>query len=376
MNFPCFDPAMSPYFSSPAVGFFSKDTSENAKTNGLSSINDTSSDRDIASEESSKLENLDEVNVLSYSENSLVPIKQSIIPLLGPCESSLSTLPKEALLSLSINEVVNFLTNFKMNSYQKIFKDKFASIREAAWKECVEEFTTLETAMRTMDLPEDWDAYEPAGGLKLSIDPDQINPFVQKKFADLRKAGLLLFRSEFEKQEDPARFRQPGKSQNDDLTRLWGAEYLREKLRSVKHYSVPRFLIVVENGVKNIPVTVVKDKLSLVISKCDTQFAQVVVEDMKNTLGTCSFEKHGWMKSIGYVDFADSGNIRQDRDGFYVVDTEWKSFEVIEVVPEALKNMNPTLQELRYYVNERCSVFYPESNDYWHKTVEVDLDNL
>jgi hypothetical protein len=276
---------------------------------------------------------------------------------------------------LSMDEVIDRIINYKKDEYIELYGEEEYNLNH---KQVVLERTIkLETSFRNPSLPADWDSFEPAGGIKLSIDTDEIDSLVQEKFLQLRINGLLLTRSEFEQREDVAKFRKPGKDQNDDLTRLWGAEYLRKKLLGNEQYSVPRFFIIVEDGAKKIPVTVIKTYNSLLISKCDTAFAEVVVENMVDTRATCTKEKHGWLEKIGYVDYADSGNIREGRNGkFFVVDTEWKSLDgVIKIVDENLKSLDPTLVRLRTYASERFNILHPETLSHiWQKTVEVRLD--
>lgn len=279
------------------------------------------------------------------------------------------------LNSLSIDEVVQRVVDLKKDDYIDAYGEQefYSHYKQVL----TDKYTNLETVLRENQLSEDWDAYEPAGSIKLSIDPDYIDSFVQEKFSALRNSGLLLYRSEFEQQEEIIKFRKPGYNQSADLTRLWGAEFLRKKLSNVENYAVPRFFIIIENSAKKIPVTIVKDTMSLVIAKCDTSFAEVVVENMENTVATCTREKHGWMSAFGYVDYADSGNIREDRSRgqFYVVDTEWKSLDgVVELVDESLLDFNPSITKLRRYASERFDALHPETSvTRWTKIVEVNI---
>ncbi len=246
-------------------------------------------------------------------------------------------------------------------------------------KEEKEDIDTLEKTIQGGSLPQDWDVYSPAGGFKLTEDINTIDGFVQKKFKDLKESGLIMSRSEFEKREDPTKFRKPGIQHKDspskvgDLTRLWGAEYLREKLKSRKNYDVPRTIIVIEDGITTLPITVKKDKLSVVVKQFDTDKGEILVEDIKDSAATCSIEQHGWMSEIGYVDFADAGNIREKNGTYYVVDTEWKSLDGVTTLDiPSFEHINPDINmyRLRRYANERFDAVY---TDEWKKEVNVDL---
>ena len=274
----------------------------------------------------------------------------------------------------TIEQVVDKVMEIQGPEYIAAFGEEEYELKHK--KILTERFTKLETIFRDERLPRDWDSYEPAGGIKMSMDPIDFPHFVQNKFKKLREVGILLSRSEFEKKEDPSKFRNPGKGgiYSQDLTRLWGAEYLRNILKN-EDYKVPRFYLVVDEGVNEFTVNLRKDKMSVVINTCK-KVAQVMVENIQPSGPSCSLEKDGWMlDAVGYIDFADSGNIRQSRmDGkFYVVDTEWKSLDgvVTHLNPGPLEIDNSiTMPKLRRYASERFDALY---NEEWKAKVSVSL---
>lgn len=164
--------------------------------------------------------------------------------------------------SLPIDHVVNHILNTERQAWvsmtaDKVFKNLIGNFDEEKEKKEILKFETI--LRKVKPLPTHWDSYEAAGGLQWSMNLSEIKAYTQQKFDNLRKSGILLFRSEFEKQEDPKKFRTLGvisKSgqKRGSLERLWGAEYLRTKLAQEEFYRVPRFILVIEDNVETLPV--------------------------------------------------------------------------------------------------------------------------
>lgn len=115
--------------------------------------------------------------------------------------------------------------------------------------------------------------------------------------------------------------------------------------------------------------------MSVVINTCK-KVAQVMVENIQPSGPSCSLEKDGWMlDTVGYIDFADPGNIRKSfLDGkFYIVDTEWKSFDgvVTHLNPGPLEiDSSITMRRLRLYASQRFDALYDEM---WKAKISVSL---
>ena len=263
---------------------------------------------------------------------------------------------------------------------------RILGVERQDWEECgfpwdqdretkkLAELAKLEADLREQrsHLPKGWDSYEPAGGLQWSMSLGNIHSHVQKKFEDLRKSGILLFRSEFERREDREKFRPAGRiyragQRNNDLTRIWGAEYLRKKLEEEELYRVPRFILIVEDRVKSLSVKLWDGgSKSLFITSIEPDQGEIVVENVSRGKPDAWSAKHKWLLRLGYVDFSDPGNILQGEDGkYYIVDTEWKSLDgVLERSGEPRK-----IGLLREYAATRFHAF----NSWLSKTIPVQL---
>jgi len=274
---------------------------------------------------------------------------------------------------LSIEEVAQRIVEVEKKNRPKVensFFDRFFAYDEEKEKEKI---IQKETALRKYQaiLPEEWDSYEAAGGLKWSMSLIQIAAHVQKKFDELRASGLLLFRSEFLAKENPLKFRslgvifQPGQ-RSGDLARLWGAEYLRQKLAQREEYKVPRFVVVIEDDVKTLPISLWCGTHSLHINSFPTDSGEILVENIVHGRRVACEQNHRWMVQLGYVDYSDPGNILEGEDGkYYVVDTEWTSLAGVTERNQEARG----IYMLRQYAMQRFAAFHP----WFSKVVDVEI---
>lgn len=207
-----------------------------------------------------------------------------------------------------------------------------------------------------------WDSWRAQGGLGWSMGPQQMHRHVQRTFDYLRKSGMLLFRSEFERTEDPKKYRTLGVICEDGqktgrLDRLFGAEYLRARLARKKcdNYKVPRFVVVIEDNITELQVHLRSLAPFLGISSINTKDGEVLVQKVDGVPDARNC-RHQWLTTLGYVDYSDPGNILKCRDGnYYIVDTEWKSLEGCRHI----RKENMQLKRLRTYAEDRFEVFNP-----------------
>lgn len=203
-------------------------------------------------------------------------------------------------------------------------------------------------------------------GLFNFLEKSKIEIYTQNKFDELRKNKILFFRDEFEKNESPSQFRKPGNTFANrcaDLDRVWGAEYLRKKFkedRAYEKYRVPRFVIILENHVRTLPVRISQAVGcdSLIIQDFDTTLGEVLVEEIQFSTYEGRNHEHRILEKLGYVDFSDRGNILKDKKGYFqVVDTEWKSFLGLLNVDN-----NPSNSFFLNYAKIRFKALHPWNN--------------
>lgn len=264
--------------------------------------------------------------------------------------------------------------------------DEIAKAREKNWEGCSKKWGGYSVDNETREglilrekvlrkraskYPPNWDSYEAAGGIKWTMGLEKIETFVQDKFDELRQTGILMFRSEFEKNENPSHFRTTGKifkegQKRRELDRLWVAEYLRKELAHVELYKVPRVIVIIEDNVKSLPVSLWPYGPAILITEFGEECGEVLIENIEDGIPAANMSSHMPLREAGYVDFSDSGNILKGKDGkYYVVDTDWKS---VSDGLAAKRDQNGTISTLRAYAQERFQAFYADL-----KPIHVDL---
>lgn len=294
----------------------------------------------------------------------LDPNSTALIPYVPPQCPIPEEPTSEEIVDCFVNEAkktwVSLMTD--EDDFGGAFKDLIGPFNEGVERE---EFTKRETVFRRFrPFPDRMDAYEPAGGLQWSMTPAQIHSYVQGKFESLRKSGLLLRRSEFESQEDSTKFRKPGRSSQKcgGLDRLWGAEYLRENLAPAGQYRVPRFVLVIEDKIETLLVKIYGGSKALAISSIDTDHGELLVEKVNHGTPDASDVRHRRLRSLGYDDYSDPGNILRGADGkYYIVDTEWSALCGVTA--------NQKISRLRAYAIDRFMLLNPTGE----KIVNVKL---
>jgi len=169
------------------------------------------------------------------------------------------------------------------------------------------------------------------GGINYIMTLEEMKQTLKEKFVTMKKNGLIFSKDEFEKIKDKY-FNRP----INDLTRIWGADYLKNKISESEQlqaeYGVPNYIIVAQ------------DPNSIKINLSFSNELFPIANSLEN--GLIYFEKiagipiASWHSSsvndigiksgIGYDDFSDPGNILLENksDKKYVVDLEFKSFKL------------------------------------------------
>lgn len=269
----------------------------------------------------------------------------------------------------------------------------FSYPNEQIKKKKLESYKRLEETFRKLreikNMPvqySDWDVYgnnAVTGGLRFSMTLQEVQSHVYEKFRELREAGILLYRSEFNQVEKPEKFRTVGviyssSQKSGELDRIWGAEYLRNRLKGSTCYRVPKFRLVIEDGLTTLPVRLWSGGATLEINSIDTAHGEVLVENIENGKPVPGKEHHE-LRAHGYTDLGhtglhDDGNVLKGMDGYYyVVDTESKSFMARDKRFE-----KEPVKKLRIYAADRFIAFHMNNNSArgFIKTIEISLELL
>ncbi len=178
------------------------------------------------------------------------------------------------------------------------------------------------------------------GGLNYMMTLEEMKQKIKEKFSAMKKNGLIISKADFGKIKNKY-FVPTG---NNDLSRLWGAEYLKNRISTSpnlsKKYDVPGYIIVVDNP-KLISVKIgLEHRFFPLVSLLENgmiYFEKIAGERVAGAITSNADIDIGKVSGIGYADFSDKGNIILNSENHkeYIVDTEIKSFDFDRIITES-----------------------------------------
>jgi hypothetical protein len=177
------------------------------------------------------------------------------------------------------------------------------------------------------------------GGIHYGMDKSQMEQVVKQKFQQLEANGKIITSEQFSKIKD--KYYRP----LTDLTRIWGADYLQKMFASEKlqdRYAVPNYVIVKDNDYPIVIEVYLNDFWPIVnnITNAKIYFETIKGKPLYQRIGQEAMDNIGPKTNVKFADFSSNGNIYESSDGkLYVLDTEFKSFEIINGVPYRLREL-------------------------------------
>lgn len=164
-----------------------------------------------------------------------------------------------------------------------------------------------------------------AGPLHYGMSLEEMDETIQKKFQELATQGRLI--REGTLNNNRSSFHPPMDKQADNnLTRIWGAEFLKRGLQEDSALKVADHFLVIEEEATEIEVQVWRGEYPcLSIVRNAYIVSQKIIGQQKSKM----FSHSTSLDRLQYRDFSDPGNILQDCNGIgWIVDTEAKSFDL------------------------------------------------
>lgn len=145
---------------------------------------------------------------------------------------------------------------------------------------------------------------------------------------------------------------QPGRG-GSNLTRIWGAEFLRSNLQEHGALNAAEHFLIVDDTTEEIEVQIAMCNDYPHLSSVNN--AHVISKKVDGVGEAWSYRYSNPLKSVGYNDFKDPGNIMKDAEGIgWVVDTELKSFDPPKQSPDPLLN-HYLIRRYKALSTEDCS---------------------
>lgn len=166
------------------------------------------------------------------------------------------------------------------------------------------------------------------GSLNYGMSLKQMKDTITKKFTNMVLTGHLLTQEQFSKQHDSKFFHLcKGEMNGQNLTRIWGAEFLKSHLLDDRIINVAEHFLIIEESSEEVEVAIDPDSYFPIFRNIKNAY----IYSKKITGFPCAWEYRfsEALQNLGYRDFKDSGNIICDPNGTgWVVDTEIKGFDL------------------------------------------------
>jgi len=228
-------------------------------------------------------------------------------------------------------------------------------------------YLEIETSIR--DNPEQIPKWEVAGPLNYSMTLPQMKNVIESKFREMASSGQMMSEKSYYQQRSHTNYYPCGsktgtetKFKGDtDLTRIWGANYLKSHLINDATLKAADHFLIVKEGATELIVEVWHGKSTPYLSIIKN--AYIVSKKIEGDRCASLYSSSPILDQLRYRDFTDPGNIRQDSNGVgWIVDTEMKSFEESPAIEgkayatqEYLKNRFKFLSGNEYH--RHCQIF-------------------
>jgi hypothetical protein len=196
------------------------------------------------------------------------------------------------------------------------------------------------------------------GGINYAMSLPEMEQVVKNKFKDMRAQGKIISPAQFEKIKDEYYTERP----STDLCRIWGALYLKDKIRELSFkkpffssLDVPDYIIVADNP-NDIRVRLTFDSpLWPVVKSLESATCY-----FKKIDGSGVADEYRNLRELRYVDFSDNNNILRDfKTGKnFFIDTEFKSFQGAGGIEE---DLDSELQKILEYAREKFKYQYQKN---------------
>jgi hypothetical protein len=211
---------------------------------------------------------------------------------------------------------------------------------------------------------------EVAGSLHYGMTLNKMKTVIQQKFSDMVASGKMMKEATLIETKDRSSFHPEKGKRIDNLTRIWGAEYLKLNLQKNSKLDAPDHYLIVDNEATEIEVRVAHGRDGSIYPTLTTvRYAQILSQKIAGEKNALSFRSSSELEKLRFSDFGDPGNIISDSDGIgWVVDTEIKSFD-------APKLGRSSLQFLEY-LKKRFKVLSGNDYDSLCQTFKISLADI
>jgi hypothetical protein len=272
-------------------------------------------------------------------------------------------LPNTTEIVKSILESEKLEYQRKMDSGGSL-RARFSKKDDSYWQDKEELYLEIEELIReNSDAIPSWQI---AGPLNYSMSLEQMKDAITRKFKELVLSGNLMTEEQLTKEHNRENFYPTTGRGGDNLTRIWGAEYLKSNLMDNTTLNATEHFLIVEDSASEIDVQVWHGEYPCVTT---VNNAHILSKKIEGVGQAWEYRYSPTLDELKYRDFKDPGNIIRDPNGTgWVVDTEMKSFDS--------PNLDNNSHQIQDYLKRRFKVLAGKEYLCTHQTFKISVNDL
>jgi hypothetical protein len=265
-------------------------------------------------------------------------------------------------------EVVKKILQKEKSEYEKemLVESHIKSLirEDSYWQDQEELYLKIEKSVReNSDKIPSWQV---AGPLNYGMSLEQMKDVITKKFKEMAFSGNLMTDEQLTINHNREIFYPTTGRGGDNLTRIWGAEFLKSNLMDDETLNAAEHFLIVDDSASEIEVQVWHGEYPYVSI---VNNAHILSQKIEGVRKAWEYRFSGKLDELRYRDFKDPGNIICDSKGKgWVVDTEMKSFDS--------PKLNRSSYLVRNYLKKRFEVLSGENYDSLHQTFKISASEI
>ena len=208
--------------------------------------------------------------------------------------------------------------------------------------------------------------WELTGSLHYGMTLRKMEDVIKQKFLDMAAQGKLMTENSLMANLDRTTLYPPNHKGNSDLTRIWGAHFLKSNFPENSKLDVAEHFLIIGDEATELEVEVWHTDypcLSLIKS------GYILSKKIDGENKARDYQYSNVLDALKYRDFTDPGNIIQDANGIgWIVDTERKSFDPPKI--------NKGQYLIREYLKKRFKVLSGDESSSLYQTFKISLSDI
>lgn len=225
---------------------------------------------------------------------------------------------------------------------------------DSDWKKIKKLYLKIEQWIRANKDQIAFPSWEVAGSLNCAMSPCEIKHVITNKFKEMVASGNLISEESLNNNHARETFYPTTGRGTNDLTRIWGAEFLRSNLRKDSTLNAVEHFLIIDNAAEEIEVLVgTYDEYYPCLSNVKNAYILSKKIEGVPKAWECRFSSK--LNDLRYRDFNPSNLIRDSQGTGWIVDTEIKGFEPPK--PDDALPLNYLKSRYRALVAENCPTY-------------------